>query len=103
MIGWIAIAVLTTALAGAVGRQYATNFSLPGTEAQQAQDLLASEFPSQSGDLDTIVFHTSQGTVHSTRGARGRSSPLLAKVAAHAPRGRGAQSLQPAGGGPDLP
>jgi RND superfamily putative drug exporter len=65
VIGWIAIAVLTTVLASAAGRQYATNFSLPGTESQHASNLLAKEFPAQSGDVDTIVFHTSQGTIDS--------------------------------------
>ena len=65
VVGWVAIAVLTTVLAGAVGRQYATNFSLPGTESQRASDLLQREFKTQSGDLDTIVFHVSHGTVAS--------------------------------------
>ena len=63
VIGWFAIAVLTTVVAGAVGRNYATNFSLPGTEAQRAQNLLVHEFKQQSGDLDTIVWHTSRGTI----------------------------------------
>jgi RND superfamily putative drug exporter len=60
---WIVIAVLTTIVAGAVGRNYATNFSLPGTQTQRALDLLKKEFPAQSGDVDTIVFHTANGTI----------------------------------------
>jgi len=79
VIAWIAIAVLSTVIAGAVGRQYATNFSLPGTEAQRAQDLLAQEFRTQSGDLDTIVFHASQGTIDSPA-VRNAMTPLLARV-----------------------
>ena len=63
--GWVAIAIVSTLIATAVGRQYATNFSLPGTEAQHVVDLLNSEFKAQSGDVDTIVFHTSNGTVDS--------------------------------------
>jgi putative drug exporter of the RND superfamily len=62
-IGWIAIAIITTVVASAAGRNYATNFSLPGTESQRALDLLKREFPAQSGDVDTIVFHTANGTV----------------------------------------
>ncbi|MBV9338212.1 MAG: MMPL family transporter [Solirubrobacterales bacterium] len=62
-IAWVAIAILTTVLASAAGRNYATNFSLPGTESQRALDLLKKEFPAQSGDVDTIVFHTASGTV----------------------------------------
>jgi RND superfamily putative drug exporter len=80
VIAWIAIAVLTTAIASAVGRQYATNFSLPGTESQHAHDLLSSEFKTQSGDQDTIVFHASQGTIESPA-VRNTIAPLLARVA----------------------
>ena len=79
VIAWIAIAVLATFLAQAVGRQYATNFSLPGTEAQRALDLLGAEFKTQSGDQDTIVFHTSQGTIDSPA-VKGAMVPLLARV-----------------------
>ncbi|HTP18566.1 MAG TPA: MMPL family transporter [Solirubrobacteraceae bacterium] len=63
-IAWILVAVLATAAAGAAGRNYATNFSLPGTESQRALDLLKKEFPAQSGDVDTIVFHNANGSVH---------------------------------------
>ncbi|MBV9607809.1 MAG: MMPL family transporter [Solirubrobacterales bacterium] len=62
-IAWLAVAVITTAIASAVGRNYATNFSLPGTESQRALDLLKREFPAQSGDVDTIVFRVSSGTI----------------------------------------
>ena len=63
VVGWIAVAVVITAFAGAVGRHYATNFTLPGTESQRATDLLTREFTTQSGDVDTIVFRVSRGTV----------------------------------------
>ncbi len=79
ILGWIAIAIGTTAAATAAGRQYANNFSLPGTEAQRVVDLLNSHFPAQSGDVDTIVFHTSVGTVDSPR-IRAAIVPLLARV-----------------------
>ena len=65
MVGWVAVAVVITAVAGAVGRDYATNFTLPGTESQRATDQLTREFKAQSGDADTIVFHVSHGTVDS--------------------------------------
>ena len=81
--GWLAVAVVVTALAGAVGRNYATNFSLPGTESQRASDLLTREFAAQSGDVDTIVFHVSRGTVDSA-GVRAAIAPLLA-TREHAP------------------
>jgi RND superfamily putative drug exporter len=79
IVGWIAIAVATTAIASAVGRQYTTNFSLPGTEAQRVVDLLDSHFPAQSGDVDTIVFHTSRGSIESPQ-VRAAIVPLLRRV-----------------------
>jgi RND superfamily putative drug exporter len=79
VIAWVAVAVLTSLIASAVGRNYATNFSLPGTESQKAQNLLTSEFSVQSGDQDTIVFHTSQGTVQSPA-VRGAIASLLSHV-----------------------
>ena len=79
VIAWVAIAIVASLLAQAAGRNYSTNFSLPGTEAQRALDLLTREFKAQSGDIDTIVFHTSQGTVESPA-VRGAIMPLLAQV-----------------------
>ncbi|MGO9908810.1 MAG: MMPL family transporter, partial [Solirubrobacteraceae bacterium] len=78
-IGWIAIAVITTVIAAAVGRNYAQDFSLPGTESQHALDLLKSQFPAQSGDVDTIVFHTANGTVDDPA-VKSAIGGLLAKV-----------------------
>ena len=78
--GWIVVAVVTTVIAGAVGRQYATDFSLPGTEAQRVVDLLGSQFKAQSGDVDTIVFHTSNGTVDDAA-VRNAVTPVLESVA----------------------
>jgi putative drug exporter of the RND superfamily len=77
--GWILVAVITTVIAGAVGRHYATDFSLPGTESQHVVDLLNSEFPAQSGDTDTIVWHTPSGTVDDAN-VRNQIEPLLAKA-----------------------
>src|SRR5689334_23194659 len=78
--GWVAIAIATTVIAGAVGRQYATDFSLPGTEAQHVLDLLGKEFKAQSGDVDTIVVHTPNGSIHDQE-VRNAVTPLLDKVA----------------------
>jgi RND superfamily putative drug exporter len=79
LVGWIAIAVGSTAIATAVGRSYSTNFSLPNTESQHAVNLLQSEFKSQSGDLDTIVVHYSRGSIDSPA-VRSVITPLLARV-----------------------
>ena len=78
-LAWVAVAVLTTVIAGAAGRNYATNFILPGTESQRAVDLLKREFPGQSGDMDTVVFHVSNGTVDAPQ-VRGAMTRLLGRV-----------------------
>ncbi len=79
VVTWIVIAIGTTVIAGAVGRRYANNFGLPGTESQRVSDLLAKEFKAQSGDIDTIVFHTARGTVF-VPDVRAAIEPLLARV-----------------------
>jgi putative drug exporter of the RND superfamily len=63
VVAWLAVAVLTTVVAQAVGPNYVTVFALPGTESQRAVDLLKREFRTQSGDVDTIVVHVSRGTI----------------------------------------
>ena len=80
VVAWVLIAVGTTVIAGAAGRNYTNNFTLPGTDAQRAADLLTHDFPSQSGDIDQVVWHTSTGTIDSP-GVRAAIEPLLAEVA----------------------
>jgi len=79
ILGWIVVAIVTTIAAQAIGRSYATNYSLPGTQSQQALDLLEHNFGAQSGDKDTLVFHVSHGTVYSPS-VRAAMVPILAKV-----------------------
>src|ERR1700760_482044 len=66
---WALAAIVLSLLAQAAGRNYSTSFGLPGTESQRARELLIHEFKTQSGDIDTIVFHTTTGSVLSDRGA----------------------------------
>jgi RND superfamily putative drug exporter len=77
--GWVAIALGTTLIASVIGRQYATNFVLPGTESQHVVDLLQREFKAQSGDVDTIVWHYSRGSVQAAH-VRAAIEPLLDRV-----------------------
>jgi len=76
---WIVVALGTFVLAQSIGPSYSTVYTLPGTETQRAHDLLAKEFPAQSGDVDQIVFHTSQGTIDSPA-VQAAIAPLLAHV-----------------------
>jgi putative drug exporter of the RND superfamily len=76
---WVAVAILTTLVAHSVGPNYVSVFSLPGTQSQKASDLLKKEFKAQSGDVDSIVFHVSRGTIDSPA-VRAAIVPLLAHV-----------------------
>ncbi len=58
---WVLILVGLIASAIAFGGTYATNFELPGSETQEALDLLESRFPSQSGDEAVLVFEAPTG------------------------------------------
>jgi RND superfamily putative drug exporter len=78
-LAWIAVAVLVTVASHAVGPNYVTVYSLPGTQSQLAHDLLTKDFKAQSGDADAIVFHVSGGTIDSPA-VRGAVTPLLARV-----------------------
>jgi putative drug exporter of the RND superfamily len=77
---WIGIAIAANIVASAVGRDYSTNFSLPGTQSQRVADLLTSEFAAQSGDVDTIVFSYADGSYDSPQ-VKAAIEPLLTKVA----------------------
>ena len=79
VVAWVAVAIVTTVVAHAVGPNYVSVFSLPGTDSQRAHDLLTKDFPVQSGDADAIVFHVSSGTIDSPA-VRSAITPLLARV-----------------------
>jgi RND superfamily putative drug exporter len=81
IVGWLAIAVLAGVLSHAIGPSYSSVFGIPGTESQRARELLKREFPAQSGDVDTIVFHVAQGTIDSPE-VRAAILPLLRRVKA---------------------
>jgi RND superfamily putative drug exporter len=51
-----AVVVVIGAASAAAGGAFVDSFSTPGTESQQALDLLTHKFPAQSGDTATLVF-----------------------------------------------
>jgi putative drug exporter of the RND superfamily len=59
----LALLVGLGALAGLAGGSFTDDFSAPGTESQQAMDLLEQRFPAQSGDTATVVFSVEDGTL----------------------------------------
>jgi RND superfamily putative drug exporter len=62
-LGWVVLLVAVNALAHSAGTTYSNNFTLPGSDAQRAADLLQRSFPTQAGDRDTIVFKVGSGSV----------------------------------------
>ena len=61
VLGWVLLAVVLVAAAQAAGGELTDNFSLPGAESQQAQDLLSREFLQQAGVEVKAVFRTPNG------------------------------------------
>ena len=72
---WIVVLVAVGALSSAIGARSGAEFTLKGTESQQAQDLLRRDFPAQAGDQDQIVF--------ATHGAAITDPAIRARIAAH--------------------
>ncbi len=60
---WVALLVGLTLLAGTIGGEAEDEFSIPGTEAQAAQDLLQERFPQAAGGSAQLVFHVDEGTI----------------------------------------
>ena len=67
--GAVVVLVLLGAAAGA-GGEAADDFSIPGTESQQALDLFKAHSPAFAGADSTLVFSVEEGG--STTPARGR-------------------------------
>ncbi|MFF4401560.1 MMPL family transporter [Streptomyces sp. NPDC001480] len=52
-----------TAAATVTGSAYSNDYEVPGTESGRAAQLLRQGFPGLAGDADTVVWHTTSGTV----------------------------------------
>ncbi|WP_210588013.1 MMPL family transporter [Streptomyces sp. GESEQ-35] len=52
-----------TAAAAVAGAAYSNDYEAPGTESGRAAQLLRDGFPGLGGDSDTVVWHTTSGTV----------------------------------------
>src|SRR5574341_2294576 len=60
---WLVAAVSLVVAAKASGGETVDNFTIPGTQSQEAADLLTEKFPAQSGDTASVVFQTPQGKI----------------------------------------
>jgi RND superfamily putative drug exporter len=63
LLGWVGLVVGLQLLVAVTGQDIRDTFSLPGTDSQEAYDLLDERFPTRSGDVDTIAYEVSTGSV----------------------------------------
>lgn len=61
VLAWIAIVVATMGAVSALGTDFNEDFKPPKSDSQQAYDMLAKNFPAQSGDSGQIVFRADAG------------------------------------------
>jgi len=54
---WLAAAAIAFGLSATLGGKFSADYSAPGSDSRIAQDLLQQRFPSQSGDVITVVLH----------------------------------------------
>ena len=60
---WLGLVVVVQLTVLRVGAETSNDLTLPGTESQQATDLLASRFPPQQNGSSPVVFHVSKGKI----------------------------------------
>ncbi|MFI8207089.1 MMPL family transporter [Streptomyces sp. NPDC085937] len=60
---WLLALVGIAAGAFVAGSAYSNDYKVPGTESGRATELLREGFPGLGGDSDSVVWHTSSGTV----------------------------------------
>jgi RND superfamily putative drug exporter len=58
---WVAALVVINGIAGAVGPDYRTDFTLPASETKEVQQLLEANSPDRAGFTAQIVFRAPQG------------------------------------------
>ena len=88
LIGLVATIVLIGVIVGSQSQTAAEDFSIPGTESQEALDLLEAKFPQAAGAQSQIVFTVSDGTLNEAAG------PELAGLERFAGRKKAAELLR---------
>ncbi|MFG3503914.1 MMPL family transporter [Streptomyces sp. NPDC047821] len=77
---WLGALAGVTAAAGIAGSAYSNDYEVPGTESGRAAALLEEGFPGQGGEGDTIVWHTTEGSVRAAA-VENRMTAMLDDVA----------------------
>jgi RND superfamily putative drug exporter len=73
---WLLALGGATAAAGLTGSAYSNDYEVPGTDSASATRLLQEGFPELGGDSDTVVWHTTSGTVRAADVEQTMSSTL---------------------------
>ncbi|WNM30432.1 MMPL family transporter [Streptomyces sp. Li-HN-5-11] len=73
---WLLALGGATAAAGLTGSAYSDDYEVPGTDSAGATRLLQEGFPQVGGDSDTVVWHTTSGTVRAADVEQTMSSTL---------------------------
>ncbi len=60
LLAWLAALVLAIGLSSVVTAKFSADYTAPGSDSRQAQDLLAQRFPAQSGDTISVVVNSPQ-------------------------------------------
>jgi uncharacterized membrane protein YdfJ with MMPL/SSD domain len=66
LLAWIVLAVGLVGAMSRAGSMTTNDLTLPGTQSQQASDLLAENFPPQQNGSNPIVFHVGKGKITDT-------------------------------------
>jgi uncharacterized membrane protein YdfJ with MMPL/SSD domain len=61
LFGWLTVLALVVASSFAFGGQFSSKFEVPGTESQQAQDLLYEKYPGAGGASARVVYAAPEG------------------------------------------
>ncbi|HEY1345158.1 MAG TPA: MMPL family transporter [Streptosporangiaceae bacterium] len=61
ILGWLAAFALVTGLSAAFAGHFTADYSVPGSDSKQAQDLLAQRFPVRAGDTVDVVVRSGAG------------------------------------------
>src|SRR5680860_1314254 len=55
VLGWIAALAIAVGMSAAFGEDFAADYSVPGSDSAEAQELLSERFPAQAGDTVDVV------------------------------------------------
>ena len=78
---WVAAVIVATLLSRSAGSSFSNSFSLPKTQSTEAIQLLQAVSPKVSGDVEQVVFGTSNGAKVNSKPVETRVDEMLAKVA----------------------